>query len=162
MGSPSHHAANGLEFDYPGNWKLKSEMQNEAGVELYTAEIESSGNAIAMVQQFKPWVPLVVDELMVDIAAGMREGAKQELGGVVDYVEGDVVDVERTLLGETRTGKEKRFTLSLLGEKVAHTMQIYPVELEDRSLILYMQIPDEDRGKAQPGFDQIYDTLAVR
>jgi hypothetical protein len=41
-------------------------------------------------------------------------------------------------------------------------MQMYPVELEDRALILYMQIPDEDRAKAQPGFDQIFTSVAVR
>jgi hypothetical protein len=162
VGSPNHHAANGLDFDYPGNWTLKSEMQNEEGIALYTAEIESSGNAIAMVQQFEPSVPLEVDQLMVDLTTGMREGAQQEFGGVIDYADGRIVDVERTLLGQTRTGKEKQFTLSALGEKLAHTMQVYPVELEDRSLILYMQVPDEDRAKAQPGFDQIYDSIAVR
>jgi hypothetical protein len=162
VGSPNHHAAHGLEFDYPGNWTLKGEVDNEEGIELYTANVESSGNAIAMVQQFKPALELDVEQMMIDVTAGMKEGAEQELGGVVDYSDGSTDDVQREFLGETRSGKEKHFTLGFLGEKVAHTMQMYPVELEDRALILYMQIPDEDRAKAQPGFDQIFASVAVR
>ena len=162
VGSPSHHAAHGLEFDYPGNWTLKAEVEDAEGIQIYTAEIESSGSALAMVQQFQPALPLDIDELMVDITAGLQEGAKEELGGMFDYSDLGTTDIERSMLGQARSGKAKRYALSALGEKVEHTMQMYPVELEDRSLILYMQIPDEDRTKAQPGFDQVFDTLAVR
>jgi hypothetical protein len=162
VASPNHHAEHELEFDYPGNWTLEGEVEDAEGFELYTVEIESSGNALAMVQQFKPSLPLDVEQLMADVTEGLRAGAKEELGGMFDYVDGGLTDVERTTLGELRKGKEKRYALSGLGEKAEHTMHMYPVELEDRSLILYMQIPDEDRAKAQPGFDLIFDTLVLR
>jgi hypothetical protein len=162
VGSPSHHDAHGLAFDYPGNWTLKGEVEDSEGVELYSAEVESPGNALVLMQQFKPAISLEVESLMAEVSAGMQEGAKEELGGMADYTEGGTRDIDRTLLGETRPGKEKRFTLGLLGQKVAHTMLLYPLELEDRSLILYLQIPDEDSSKAQPGFDQILDSLTVK
>ena len=162
VGSPNHHDAHGVAFDYPGDWTLKGDVSDAEGLELYTAEIESKGNALVMVQQFKPAVPLDIEELMVEVSAGMQEGAKEELGGMAEYTDGGATDVDRMLLGETRAGKAKRFTLGLLGQKVAHTMHLYPLELDDRSLVLYLQIPDEDSATVQPGFDQILDSLTAK
>jgi hypothetical protein len=162
VGSPNHHDAHGLAFDYPGNWTLKGDVDDSDGISLYTAEVESPGNALVMVQQFKPAVPLDIEALIVEVSAGMKDGAKEELGGMAEYTDDGTGDIDRTLLGETRKGKEKRFTLGLLGQKVAHTMHLYPVELDDRSLVLYLQIPDEDRSKVLPGFDQILDSLTMK
>ena len=38
---------------------------------------------------------------------------------------------------------------------------MYPVELAQRSVIVYLQAPDEDLAKATPGFELVLNTLTV-
>lgn len=89
----------------------------------------------------------------------MQEGAEQEVGGLVNYGDGSSEDIERELLGQNRPGKRKRFTLSLLGQSLPHTTDMYFAELPERTVVVFVQAPDEDLAKVRPGFEQVLSSL---
>jgi hypothetical protein len=158
---PQQYALHGLKFDFPGNWKATTDVSQESGIEMVSVSLESSGNALQVVQQFRPAIPLDLRDISATFATEMHAETKQMLGGTLDYSNGSSDDVQHVVLGESRPAKRNRFTLSLLGEKVPHTAEIVAIELPDRSLVIYDQAADEDLAAAQPGFALVESTLAI-
>ena len=169
FGEPKPDVANkqtfsgeGLHFDYPGNWESQVERETvEGGVTLTSIFVQAKrGNAMAIVQQFSPAVPVDYDMLVAEFVKGVQEGmpgfasAKQLDGGQWPAI-------NRTLVGADRPGRQVHYAAEVLGESVPHTVEIFFVELEDRTVVVYTQVPDEDRGKAVPGFDLLLDSLAM-
>ena len=99
---------------------------------------------------------------MADLTKEMRAETEGQIGGLVDYAQGDTKPIERMIHGSMRSGLESRFTLSLLGESVPHTAQLFPVELDDRVVLVFLQVADEDRAAHGAGFDMIVDSLATQ
>jgi hypothetical protein len=158
--NPKRYAANGIVFDYPGNWSAKDETETIEGIELHTVEVESSGSALAIVNQYRPGFEIDIDEVADDLVEAMREGLGT-LGKVVSLSPGSQREVEHEIVGAVRYGRERAFDSTALGEKVPHTVRIFPIELDDRTVVLYLQSADEDRAKANPGFDLLLRTIGT-
>ncbi|NVB37818.1 hypothetical protein G6O69_08230 [Pseudenhygromyxa sp. WMMC2535] len=157
--NPVHFTDDGFAFDHPGNWETQVEREDIDEVTLTTVYVQSKyGNAMVIVQQFTPAVPLNYDQLAADFMLGIEEGTP-DIASVEELDGGDRPVIHRELLGAEREGRKVRYAPSVLGESVAHTVEIYFVELEARTLVIYTQVPDEDRGKAERGFDLVLDSL---
>ncbi len=157
------YAEHGLSFEYPGNWKTEVEQEQlPGGVSLTSITVSGKrGNAMTIVQQFQPAVPVDYDDLVGEFVVGVREA----MPGFVEARQldsGDWPTIHRQLFGAEREGRKVRYAIELLGESVPHTVDIYFAELEDRLVVVYAQIPDEDRDKAMPGFNLIMDSIALQ
>jgi len=152
----------GLSFDYPGNWETQVERETvEGGVTLTSVFVQAKrGNAMVIVQQFSPAVPVDYDMLVSEFVKGVQEGmpgfasAKQLDGG-------QWPELTRKLVDSERPGRQVHYAAEVLGESVPHTVEIFFVEAEDRTVVVYTQVPDEDRSKAEAGFNLVMDTLAL-
>jgi hypothetical protein len=161
VANPKRFTGHGLAFDYPGNWSQTSETEVIEGIEMATITTESPGSSLAIVQQFRPSVPIGLDDVLDDFTQGMRESLSEEMGGVVGMTDRSDSAVEHALLGSPREGRRKQYTLELLGEKADHTVDMYAAELDDRAVIVYVQAADEDLEKATPGFELVMGSLAT-
>lgn len=162
VSAPTHYAEHGLAFDFPGNWKAQAETDTTEGIATTMITVESSGSGIAMVQQFKPAVPIDPDEMLGLLTAEMRKAAGEQLGGMMDYSQGGSKPGTRTMLGAERQTRRAEFAVALLGQKVPHTFELVMADLEDRTIVVLLQSADEDLATVKPAFDQIVSTLAVR
>ena len=160
--NPIDYSGHDLSFQHPGNWKRSEESEVLEGIEMVTISVESPGSTLAVVQQFRPAVPVELESVMVDFTEGMREGLQEEVGGVIDMTEKSTSTVTHAMLGQDREGRRKQYSLSLLGESADHTVDVYAAEFEDRSIIVYLQTADEDRKKSEPGLELVLSTLSVK
>ena len=162
VNEPLHHSADGLAFDYPGNWKVSVERESIESIELVAVTTESKwGNALTIIQQFKPAVPIDYPTLLDQFIEGMKQSM---VGALVEVheVEGErAVPTHHALLGEEREGLRMRYTLSLAGESLDHTVDMFVATLDDRTIVVFTQVADEDRSKAEPGFEQVMKTLKL-
>ncbi len=154
--------ANGLAFDYPGNWKSEAEVSASDGIETVLVSVESSGSALVMVQQFKPAIAIDPDEMLGLMSAEIRKAAGDQLAGALSVAEGSSSQSTRTMLGAQRPVRRSNFVVSLLGERVPHTFEITVAELSDRSIAVFTQSADEDLAKVTPAFELIVGSLVAR
>lgn len=162
VAAPTHYDEHGLAFDFPGNWNAKTETDSTEGIATTIVTVESTGSGIAMVQQFKPPVPIDPDETLNVLTTEMRKSAGEQLGGVLDYTQGGSTPGQRTMLGAERQTRRAHFEIALLGNNLPHTVELVTAELEDRTIVVMLQAADEDLPTVTPAFEQIVTSLAVR
>ncbi len=162
VANPKTASVGGVEVSYPGNWKTELETSTQNGVEIGMLTIESSGNAVAMVQVFQPGPELGVDEVYGLYLDGLKEAAKTEVGGVLTLESrGAPSSFSHALFGQPAEGRTGNHEISLLGEKVPHRFQTIHQELDERTVVVIVQAPTEDWAKVEPGFELVYDGLRV-
>lgn len=158
---PKTYSMHGLELTHPGDWAVTTTEEESDGVRYVDVTIESDDSGIVLVQQIEPAVDVDRDELMTMMTDELRKETESQVGGLIDFEQGAKQTITRSILGSERTGVESRFTLTLLGQRVPHTAQMFPCVLADRTIVLYLQVADEDRADHLAGFDGILDSLAV-
>jgi len=161
VGAPQRYEKDGITFEYPGNWTVKEETARENGIELRTINVESAGNALLMIQSFQPAVEIDLAEHIELTMGAMQEEVGKQVGGLADSARGAVTDFEREFLGAKRGGKQAAITITALGEKVPSSVALIGAVLEDRTVLLFTTIPDEDRKRVEPGFDQVITSLRL-
>ncbi|MEM6292346.1 MAG: hypothetical protein AAGA54_13820 [Myxococcota bacterium] len=161
--NPEQASAGAVEVKYPGNWKTSLETDTIEGVEFSSLTIESSGNAIAVVQVFEPAVPLEPDEVFTMYMEGVTEASKTEMGGLVDVgTQTATSPFSHDLLGSSVEGRTATYNLSMLGETVPHKIQTVHTSTDDYTVVVVAQAPAEDWAKAEPGFELIYGSMRAK
>jgi hypothetical protein len=158
---PETYSQHGLEFTYPGDWEVETKVEDVDGQQYIDVTVEGPDSAIAFVQQIRPPVELDRDELMTMMTDELRKETEAQIGGLVDFQQGARETISRTIVGSERTGIQSSFSLTLLGQRVPHTAQMFPFVLDDRTIVLYLQVADEDRADHVAAFDTLLDSLAV-
>jgi hypothetical protein len=159
--APQRYQKDAISFDYPGNWRVSEEVASENGIELRTIHVESAGNALLMIQSFKPAVEVDLGEHMETTMAAMQEEVGKQIGGLADSARGAVTEFEREFLGQRRSGRRAAITISALGEKVPSAVELQGAVLPDRTVLLFTTIPDEDRARVEAGFNQVIGSLTI-
>lgn len=162
IANKQHYSGHHLNFDYPGNWKTSEESEGLGGTLTMTMiYVEAKGgNAMVIVQHFNEGLEVDYDELVSEFVNGMREA----MPGIVNIQEldgGQRETIEREIDGQKREGRRIRYAPEIFGESVPHTVEAYFMQFEGEMVILYTQVPDEDRSKAEPGFNLILDSLTL-
>lgn len=155
---PKEFDLEGITISYPGNWKAVREVEKIEEITMTTATFESGGHATAIVQHMKPGIPVAGTDWAGEYMKGIQQASGEELGGLANVGESVKSPVTHSILGEEREGTRQVFNISLLGESVPHSLDLYPVELEDRTIIFLSQVATEDEAKARPAFDLILDS----
>ncbi len=156
--NPKAFELDGLSLSYPGNWSVSQESEAVENVTITTATFESTGNAMLIVQQFAPSVPLDMSELATEYASTIQSSASTEMGGIATVNVGASTEISREILGASRNGRQTHMSISVLGESVPHTLDVLGAELEDRTVVFISQVADEDRAKSLPAFELIMDS----
>jgi hypothetical protein len=68
---------------------------------------------------------------------------------------------ERMIAGQTRQGVRRKYSVSLMGEVVPHTVEFFLVEGVRSNALITIQTPDEDRRAAEKEIQTIADSLKL-
>jgi hypothetical protein len=166
IAAPQAYAIEPLTFRFPGNWSVtRDERSAEDGGEFRNVVVESPGNAIVLVQLYRP----VVDVSAETFSAELMAATVAEVEGMVEIQGmkplsasgGTPSAVQSTVAGELRDGVERNFVIRVLGQPVPHRARTFRVESEGSVVFLVQQAATEDWARVEPGFDLISSSLAL-
>jgi hypothetical protein len=159
--NPKTFTGREIGFSYPGNWKATESTLSEGEIVARIVELESAGTAYLAIQVFRPAMPLDATELLDETTREMHMEISRISGGLVDSGDGITTDVTRQLLGAVRSGKRRSVSVTMLGERVPHTIEIYVAELEHLTVAVLSTGADEDLRKLEPGYAMVLDSLRL-
>jgi hypothetical protein len=147
---PRLYEKEGLAFQHPGNWKIEEDQSLE-GIRHLT--IETSGDALVIVQMFPPGMGLPLE----DYARAFAKASAEELPM------GRVVASKFTPLAKSDgfDSLQEDFKLQLLGEKVPHVRRYFSQDFGGRQCFIICQVAEEDLGMVEAGFKQVTTSLKV-
>lgn len=160
VAAPLRHDADGLSFTYPGNWALREEA-GAAEIDLRTFVLESRGDALMLVQVFRPALAIDLDEHLAATMATLVADFAARAGGVGEVEPGAVTDFERGWLGEGRAARRASIRVTMPGEEAASAIELYTASLADCTVLVFTMVPDAGRAQAGVGFNMVLDTIAV-
>jgi hypothetical protein len=158
VGHPHAFDDVGLSFSYPGNWTVSVDK----GESFRTVELETPGNALGLVMEFRPAIDVDLDSFAKRTMEGMKRHVDEKGHGVFDLKILPRTASRRKLLGEPRDGFHYAFSIGAGGEDLPHGADIWGAKLPERTVVVWMQTADEDRSKVQPGFDQVLDSMRAK
>ncbi|MBA3546708.1 MAG: hypothetical protein H0T76_09520 [Nannocystis sp.] len=159
--APLQFAAGGVSFDYPGNWQLHEEIGESGEVELRTLVLESRGDAMTLIQVFRPALPIDLDEHLALTMRTLIADFTARGGGVAEVEAGAVTAFERWWLGAERAARRASMRVAMPGEEVASALELHAAQLAGATVLVFTMVPDGGRARAAAGFDLVLDTLAV-
>ena len=158
---PLHHEAGGVSFAYPGNWQLHEEVGEPGDVELRTLVLESRGDAIVLIQVFRPALAIDLDEHLALTMRTLVADFAGRGGGVAEALPGAVAVFERSWLGATRPARRASMRVAMPGEEVASAIELHAASLAGSTVLVFTMVPDAGRAQAAAGFDLVLATLAI-
>jgi hypothetical protein len=151
----------GVRFEYPGNWRLAEEVTTGEGVEARLLTIETPGDAVVLIHDIRPPSAMTLAEFSSTYQQGMRDQLQGVTGGLLELTDLGSEPLTRSLLGQEVAGVRERYTIFVLGKSIPHTLDLYPANGGEHTVVVVTQVADEDRRQVELGFDLILDTLAV-
>lgn len=159
---PKRASADGVSFEYPGNWELEEETDEIEGIVLRQLTVESPGSATAIVQLMRPPIDVDLERYSASFLQGMNEELKSGWTALIAQGKATNQPVRGTLFGEAAEGRKITMALSIAGEKMPFTIEIWAKRSATATIVLITMVPDEDAAKASPGLEQIKKSLASR
>jgi hypothetical protein len=153
---PKSFAAEGLAFQYPGNWKV--ETSREGGV-VRNIHIESPGSAVITIIEARPAIAMDLHHYATLMTGTMEKAGS--VAGVTSLKVAPPVPAKRKLVGDTRDGLRYVLTITALGTPTPHTAEAWVANLADRSLFVWTQVADEDAARSAAGSALVLDSLRV-
>lgn len=161
-GRREHRGADGISFAYPGNWTLREAAGERGDTELRTITLESPGEALLLVQVFRPALALDLDEHLARTLDALVADQTARGGGVVAAEPGAVTAFTRAWLAAPRPARRVALTVRSPGERATSAIELHAAQLPGRTVLVFTTVPDAGRAAAAAGFDLVLDTLAVR
>jgi len=143
---------NGLSFSYPSNWQVTADEILEEGVR--NVNIEDSDSSLFIITMFPSEFSVDLDE--------HAESFKKNLPSnipVGKLSEAKTTITSRIINDQNYKGVRQRYSISLLGEVIPHTVDFFLVNGEKFNVVLTIQAPDEDWKAAEKEFQVISDSL---
>lgn len=152
----------GLSFEHLAGWSVAKDTQKTAR----HISVEGPGHALLTIAVFAPHLDVSLETFVKTVTKGRSAEVKKTLtvGGVnigSEASSDEPVPIKRTIAGTVATGFEEHFTLQMINIPVPHTTQYFLFTIGDRPLIVMAQVSDENRPTAIPGFQKIFDTIAL-
>lgn len=149
----------GIAFDHLAGWSVVKDTQQTAR----TIIIEGPRHAVITLSAFPPDLNVSLDTFVNAATKARAAGVRKRLR-VVRGAEADTSSTaatERSIVGARVFGLEQHFAVDLLNAHVPHTVEYFLTRIDSRTMIFMDQVPDKDRGAVDPGFQRIFDTVAI-
>lgn len=146
--NPKSYSKEGVTFEYPRNWKVTEDTQQEGPRNIF---VESPGSAILSIQIYTTDEVIEIQKFAKSFSAYAQEeksvdGIDAPVFSGVDKSSGDEVVTEQ-------------FSLILLGKKTPHT-RIYQIKIAgNKKCFLIAQVADSNMDKVIKGFEQIFSSF---
>jgi hypothetical protein len=147
--NPKKYSASGLQFKYPGNWKITED--NQENMIRYTF-VETNGDALTIIQIYPSDMAPDIGMFAKDFSNSAKNQTKLKIGESVFNTD--------TVLPDHKTINE-RLTMSLLNVDVPHIRIYKRVNFKDKIVFLIGQVSIEDMKIVIDGFNMIFSSLKV-
>lgn len=148
VNKPKQYSKDGLEFRYPGNWKVTEDVRQ---ADLRYLIVETPGDAILVIQ-------IIPDKLAVSLkeyAQVFSDNARKEMP--IGKMTPSTFGVPQMAGGfEVVQGK---CSISVLGVIIPHTRYFRRKQIGNEVCFLMSQAPSEDYLKVSTGFDQVINSF---
>jgi hypothetical protein len=163
LSSPNVYQHDNVTFSYPGNWKITEEdTEEDEGVEYHSIIIDSSHDGVYMLQFTQPEIDLALeqyaDDYISDLLGDVEESSMQLVQGEANE---EAEPIQAQILGEVREGLSRKFSVSILGEKIPYHATFYKFNHQRHSIFLLNSVPAEEWEMTKAGVEFIYKTLKM-
>ena len=142
-----HYSKNGVEFDYPGDWKVTSDDELDGGVRYMF--VEAPGNAIAMVHL----MPKIVASDLKTFANDLSSTGKSEGGDAgAEFVGAQFSAMSE--VGDYQMIRES-FSVELFNVTVPHIREYHRREVGEMVIFLTTQASEDDLPADEAGLKQV-------
>ncbi|CAN5470715.1 hypothetical protein BH20ACI1_BH20ACI1_20630 [soil metagenome] len=143
---------NGLSFSHPNNWKVTEDSFLDDGRRIIN--VEDSDNTLFIITLLKPGHTIDLKEYSEDFIKGMASDIP--LGKIAEVKDDEA---NRTINNQNYLGIRKRFSITLLGENVPHTIDFFLVTQQENDAVIVISAPDEDLKVAEKEIQIIADSI---
>ncbi|MCY7347252.1 MAG: hypothetical protein LH614_13645 [Pyrinomonadaceae bacterium] len=145
---------NELNFLYPDNWNVTEDTMLEDGRRL--VNIQDSDNTLLIITLLKSGYTIDLGEYSEDFLKGITSDIP--IGKVSMVKSGEA---ERTINNEKYKGIRKKYSITLLGENIPHTLDFFLITQQEAEAVIIIQAPDEDWNVADKEIQVIADSLKL-
>jgi hypothetical protein len=156
--APRTETFGAVSFQVPSNWTATTEY--EPGIRNTT--VQSSGNALMMVQEFDENVGIDATSYADTLQVEYQNQMKEAFGDAIQMTPGVIGSVSRTWFGQSHAGATVPVSLGAFGVVVPHTLEVFQREVGGHTLIVFTQVAVEDEAVVRPGFDLVLSTMAAK
>lgn len=153
----------GLTFEHLAGWTVTGDERKKV---TRTVMIEGPQHAVLAISIFQPHLEVSLERSVEAGINARRASLKKTLtvAGVnlgAEVAGAAPTPMERSIAGTMARGLEDHFTVEIIRTPVPHTAEFLTVTLADRPLIFMDQVADKNRAVVNPGFQKIFDTVAL-
>jgi len=145
---PRIYQRSGLQFRYPGNWKVTQDSETEGVRDVL---VETPGAALATIEIHSKDNALALGEFARAYSTEVRSTAPHLNMGESVFGEPETSNGYRTL--------HEQFPLKFLGEEISHRRVYWQKQLGDKIIYIICQATDEDIDLVDAGFEEIVSSL---
>lgn len=165
LSSTSFYSKDGISFSYPGNWTVSKDATEAGDTEYRYLFVESPGDAILIIQRYKPAIDLTLEEFAAELKT-TRDAEVEGMFQVGDFrpmhVKSEIdSQVQAIIAGETRDGIRQSFAISVLGEKVPHYSTFFRIDDLQQTIFVVAQAATEDWELVEPAFQLVQSSLRI-
>ena|ERR1051326_7970745 len=145
----AHYSENGITFDYPKDWKIKTDKGTKG---LVTITATSDSGSTAMLQVYS--LPVEPDDILKQVYAAVRKSFEASL------VKDSEKEVKRKIAGTELTGKSMEIDVIKGTTSLKQEMYAFKAPSKNRVIFVMFQAVSTEADKAKAGFDAVAKTLA--
>ena len=155
--NPKTYTRDGIQFHYPGNWKVESDESDPSG--FRTIIIETPGDGLAMIQHFEV-APATSTQEYAELFSRLT---KEEIPiGEVTPSTYKEYTFTNPVNSQVMTGVQERFAIEVIGEKVPHVRAYVGFNEQLPKSVFICQVASEDLAHVKPGCDQVLQHLEIK
>jgi hypothetical protein len=149
-----HYDKDGLKFSYPDNWRVTEDTIVENNIrQVYAEDSDSTYLALhIMSSDYEVDMEEHANTLINDVRT------KLSIGKVVEVTSGTS---SRQFSGRTYDSVRRVYGVSLLGEIVSHTLDLFLVKTDKTKTLVNIQAPTKDLPAAEKEIQIIADSLRI-
>jgi hypothetical protein len=148
---PNHYTKNGVEFDYPGDWKVTGDKELEGGVRYLF--VESPDNALVMVHI----IPKIAASDLHEFSRDLSNATKEEVEGAA-FVGSKFGEAGED--GKYATVEEE-LTIDMADVSIPHARKYYRREIGDVVCFLTTQVPVDEQAASNKGLAQVVQSFQL-
>jgi hypothetical protein len=155
----------GLHFSHFSDWKIAEDRTLPQSRKVREVILHGPDEALLILLFFPESSDLTLEGFAESVAKGRAKEIKKTLGlgpfNAGEETGGVTRPTIGKIAGEESAGLQQTFDLEVLGQKIPHQASFFMVHTRGHKLLITAQVATQHLSTTQPGWQQVFDTLAV-
>jgi|GEM_PF-2716805 len=147
----------GLRFSYLSDWMVTTDMLLPRDARVRQVVLNGPEHSLLMLLLLPEATNVSLESFAASAAKGRSGMVKHETGAPPVTSR----PVTAKIAGKDITGLQQTFDMALLGQSIPHQVSYYLVNAVGLKVIITAQGPEKHLATIQPGWQKVFDTLAI-